>query len=98
MRDILVSATIPFGLATSAAWTAFLAFELFRWVASLFWGCTPRLGNVRTGSISPATRIVAVCQPGSDGAFAVEHPLPAAPCAPAGRTGWRCPKTFDRNS
>jgi hypothetical protein len=30
MRDILVSATIPFGLATSAAWSAFLAFELIK--------------------------------------------------------------------
>jgi hypothetical protein len=36
MRDILVGATIPFGLATSAAWTAFLAFEFFRIVASFF--------------------------------------------------------------
>jgi hypothetical protein len=36
MRDILVNATIPFGLATSAAWTAFLAFELFKLVASFF--------------------------------------------------------------
>jgi hypothetical protein len=36
MRDILISATIPFGLGTSAAWTAFLAFELFTWFASFF--------------------------------------------------------------
>ena len=36
MRDILVSATIPFGLAASAAWSAYLAFELIRWVASFF--------------------------------------------------------------
>jgi hypothetical protein len=28
MRDVFVNATIPFGLAISAAWTAFLAFEL----------------------------------------------------------------------
>jgi hypothetical protein len=36
MRDILVNATIPFGLDISVAWTAFLAFELFRLVASFF--------------------------------------------------------------
>jgi hypothetical protein len=36
MRDILISATIPFGLATSAAWTGYLAFELFKMVASFF--------------------------------------------------------------
>jgi hypothetical protein len=36
MSDILVKATIPFGLATSAAWTAFVAFELFKLVTSFF--------------------------------------------------------------
>jgi hypothetical protein len=36
MRDILVVATIPLGLFASAAWTALLAVELFRFVASFF--------------------------------------------------------------
>ena len=35
MRNALVVATIPVGLTASAAWTAFLAFELFEFVASL---------------------------------------------------------------
>ena len=30
MRDVLVVATIPVGLVASAAWTAFIAFELFK--------------------------------------------------------------------
>jgi hypothetical protein len=30
MRDVLVIATIPFGLITSVGWAAFLAFEPFR--------------------------------------------------------------------
>ena len=36
MRGIVVSATIPFGLLASGTWTAFLAFELFKLVKSLF--------------------------------------------------------------
>jgi hypothetical protein len=36
MRDVFVNATIPFGLAISAAWTAFLAFELVKLAASFF--------------------------------------------------------------
>ena len=36
MRDILIGATIPLGLVSSAAWTAFLAFELIRLLAFLF--------------------------------------------------------------
>jgi hypothetical protein len=36
MRNIVVTATIPVGLLISAAWVAFLAFELFRFVASFF--------------------------------------------------------------
>ena len=36
MRNIVVIATIPVGLITSAAWIAFLAFELFRFVAYFF--------------------------------------------------------------
>jgi hypothetical protein len=36
MRDILVIATIPFGLITGVGWAAFLAFEPFRLFASFF--------------------------------------------------------------
>jgi len=35
MRNIVVT-TVPLGLVTSAAWMAFLAFELFRFAASFF--------------------------------------------------------------
>jgi hypothetical protein len=36
MRSVVVVATIPFGVLITAAWAAFLAFELFRFVASFF--------------------------------------------------------------
>ena len=36
MRDALIVATIPFGLIASAAWAAFIAFELFKLAQSLF--------------------------------------------------------------
>ena len=36
MRNIVIVATIPFGVLITAAWTAFLAFELFKFVASFF--------------------------------------------------------------
>jgi hypothetical protein len=36
MLNFLIVATVPAGLAASAAWTAFLAYELFELVASLF--------------------------------------------------------------
>jgi hypothetical protein len=36
MRSVVVIATIPLGLLASAAWLAFLAFELFRFVISFF--------------------------------------------------------------
>jgi hypothetical protein len=36
VRDVLVVATIPVGLVASAAWTAFIAFELFKLTLSLF--------------------------------------------------------------
>jgi hypothetical protein len=36
MRNVMIIATIPLGLLVSAAWTAFLAFELFKFVASFF--------------------------------------------------------------
>jgi hypothetical protein len=34
LRNALVVATIPVGLTASAAWTAYLAFELFEFVAA----------------------------------------------------------------
>jgi hypothetical protein len=37
MLNFLVIATVPVGLAASAAWTAYLAYELFGLVASLFY-------------------------------------------------------------
>ena len=36
MRNVLVGVTIPVGLMASAAWVAFIAFELVRLAASLF--------------------------------------------------------------
>jgi hypothetical protein len=36
MRNIVVTATIPVGLLVSAAWIAFLAFELFKFAATFF--------------------------------------------------------------
>jgi hypothetical protein len=36
MRAILTITVIPFGLVISTAWTAFLAFELFKLITSLF--------------------------------------------------------------
>ena len=36
MRNIVVTATIPVGLLISAAWVAFLAFEIFRLLVSYF--------------------------------------------------------------
>jgi hypothetical protein len=36
MRNIVVVATIPFGVLIAATWAAFLAFELFKFVASFF--------------------------------------------------------------
>jgi hypothetical protein len=36
MRNIVVTATIPVGLLASAAWTAFLAFEIFRLLVLYF--------------------------------------------------------------
>jgi hypothetical protein len=36
VRNVLVVATIPVGLMASAAWIAFLAFELVKLAASLF--------------------------------------------------------------
>jgi hypothetical protein len=36
VQDVLVIATIPVGLVASAAWTAFIAFELFKLTLSLF--------------------------------------------------------------
>jgi hypothetical protein len=36
MHDILAKTTISVGLVASAAWTAFLAFEIFRLLVSYF--------------------------------------------------------------
>ena len=36
MRNVLIDATIPVGLTASAAWTAFLGFELFELVQYIF--------------------------------------------------------------
>ena len=36
MRNMVITATIPVGLLISAAWVAFLAFELFKFAASFF--------------------------------------------------------------
>jgi hypothetical protein len=36
MRNALVVATIPIGLIASAAWAAFIVFELFKLTLSLF--------------------------------------------------------------
>ena len=83
MRDILVSATIPVWLGYQRGLDCLYGIlNYLGWSHPSFEGATPPPDSVRTDSISPAARIVGGRQPEGDGAFAAEHPLPAAPmCA-----------------
>jgi hypothetical protein len=57
MHDILAKTTISVGLIASAAWTAFLAFEIFRLLASssepdVLWAARRHIAVTQLGKTS----------------------------------------------
>jgi hypothetical protein len=112
MRNIVVTATIPVGLLISAAWVAFLAFELFRFVAFFFWNrvagysASVTFASINFGAAGPLDRSikprseVVFAEDGGDGElWALDwHGLDRLRVAFGSLAAWGCDKSAEGSS